>query len=106
MCRLCYTDVAKAREAGGGLPAGLHVIMCDTRRPPAAAECDDMCALKKNTVRTPRVQYFGSLLRVCLFELVYTVPARSQEAQPSELPETGPPWRVLHLILYNYIKKR
>lgn len=51
MCRMCYIDVAEAREAESKLAAGLHVIMCDTKRPPAAVECSDMCRLKKNTVR-------------------------------------------------------
>lgn len=52
MCRVCYTDAAEAREAESKLAGGLHVIMCDTGRPPAAAvDCSDECSLKKDTVR-------------------------------------------------------
>eukprot|EP00903_Cladosiphon_okamuranus_P019226 g17680.t1 len=50
MCRLCYTDVAEAREAESKLADGLHVIMCDTKLPPAAADCSDECRLEKDTV--------------------------------------------------------
>ena len=51
MCRICYTDAAEAREVESRLAPGLHVVMCDTGRPPAAIECSDECGLKKDTVR-------------------------------------------------------
>ena len=50
MCRLCFTDVAEAREAESRLKDGKHVIMCDTMRPPPAADCSDECAIAKDTV--------------------------------------------------------
>lgn len=60
MCRLCYVDVGEARrqeqslalmrsDVEGG-PEASHVIMCDTMRPPEAAECSEKCGLKKDTV--------------------------------------------------------
>lgn len=58
MCRLCYTDVDEARREEQSLalarPAGdqeaSHVIMCDTMRPPDAADCSDKCGRKEDTV--------------------------------------------------------
>lgn len=52
-CRMCYMDVEEARKAERTLSDsdGLHVVMCDTQRPPAALECGDKCGIKKDTVR-------------------------------------------------------
>lgn len=52
-CRMCYADVEEARKAERMLSDadGLHVVMCDTQRPPAASECSDRCRLNKDTVR-------------------------------------------------------
>ena len=60
MCRLCYVDVEVARREEQSLALtrsdlegeqeAPHVIMCDTMRPPEAAECSDKCGRKKDTV--------------------------------------------------------
>ena len=61
MCRLCFVDGEEARrqeqslaltrsDLEGGKEAS-HVVMCDTMRPPEAAECSDKCGRKKDTVR-------------------------------------------------------
>lgn len=58
MCRLCYTDADEARREEQSLalarPEGdqeaSHVIMCDTMRPPDAADCSDKCGRKDDTV--------------------------------------------------------
>lgn len=60
MCRLCYNDIdearkeeqslALARSSVEGEQVASHVIMCDTMRPPEAADCSDKCGLKKDTV--------------------------------------------------------
>lgn len=68
-CRLCYTDQVAALAAEAELrnmdsvddAAGKHVIMCDTKRPPAALECDAKCDLKADTVSLgtfSNVKYF------------------------------------------------
>lgn len=61
VCRLCYIDVEEARLQEQSLALTRfdhedeqetsHVIMCDTMRPPEAAECSDKCRRKKDTVR-------------------------------------------------------
>ena len=50
MCRVCFTDEDVAREAQRKTSGGKHVVMCDTMRPPPAAECTHACGLKKDTV--------------------------------------------------------
>lgn len=60
MCRLCYVDEEEARKEEQSLALkrssvegdqeAPHVIMCDTLRPPEAADCSDKCGLKKDTV--------------------------------------------------------
>ena len=68
MCRLCFVDVEEARrqeqslaltrsDIEGGEEAS-HIIMCDTMRPPEAAECSDKCGRKKDTVSE-------NILRAC-----------------------------------------
>ena len=63
MCRLCFVDVEEARrqeqslalarsDMEGGQEAS-HVIMCDTMRPPEAAECSSKCGRKEDTVSQP-----------------------------------------------------
>lgn len=56
MCRLCYTDVDEARKmekmlSDNGEDESRHVVMCDSKRPPEASDCDEHCALKTDTVR-------------------------------------------------------
>lgn len=51
MCRVCFTDEDVARKAQRKTSGGRHVVMCDTMRPPPAAECTDTCGLKKDTVK-------------------------------------------------------
>lgn len=52
MCRVCFTDEDVAREAQRKTSGSRHVVMCDTMRPPPAAECSNACGLKKDTVST------------------------------------------------------
>ena len=69
MCRLCYVDVEEARREEQSLARmrsdingeheASHVIMCDTMRPPEAAECSDKCARKKDTVSRWKANSFG-----------------------------------------------
>ena len=60
MCRICFVDVEEARRQEQSMSLGWsdieggeeasHVVMCDTMRPPEAAECSDKCGRKKDTV--------------------------------------------------------
>ena len=60
MCRLCFVDVEEARRQEQSLALtrsdiengeeASHIIMCETMRPPEAAECSDKCGRKKDTV--------------------------------------------------------
>ena len=69
MCRLCYVDIEEARREEQLLALArsdvkveqeaAHVIMCDTMRPPEAAECSDKCGRKKDTVSGWKRRAFG-----------------------------------------------
>ena len=69
MCRLCFVDVEEARRHEQSLALmradleegqeASHVIMCDTMRPPEAAECSGKCGRKKDTVSQPGREHSG-----------------------------------------------
>ena len=60
-CRLCFGDQAAALKADQALAAltrnastpPVHVIMCETKRPPEAVDCPRECEDDINTVRGP-----------------------------------------------------
>ena len=58
-CRICYTDqevalaADKTHASSGASPFEpiVHVVMCSTGNPPAAADCSDQCRKTADTVR-------------------------------------------------------